>query len=198
LRKAPCCLLDAFLKRRIAGAQRQIFQKHRTSSRIKPRAGGRPASGRLLCLQFRPSYPARQFEESYMNEPVSPILSELVAEVLANPIPYRLRPEIKGQEGFYLVCDYKPIPKGTVLVYFRPRDLAILIYGYLPQATAEERAALNALLSRHITAGGSLDTEAIEQSLLRVCSEEEAVQRLLEVQQLIGVQRASTSRPILH
>jgi hypothetical protein len=105
---------------------------------------------------------------------------------------------VKGEEGFYLVCDYKPIPKGTVIVYFRPRDIAILIYGYLPQATAEERAALHALLSRHITEGGSLDTDAIKQSLLRVCSEEEAIQRLLEVQQLIGVQNASSARPVLH
>jgi hypothetical protein len=133
-----------------------------------------------------------------MNDSVPTVLSEIVAEVLANPIPYSIRPEVKGEEGFYLVCDYKPIPKGTVIVYFRPRDIAILIYGYLPQATAEERAALHALLSRHITEGGSLDTDAIKHSLLRVCSEEEAIQRLLEVQQLIGVQKSSSSRPVLH
>jgi hypothetical protein len=133
-----------------------------------------------------------------MMNPAPPMLSDLVAEVLASPIPYQIRPRAQEGESFYLVCDYKPIPKGTVLVYFRPQDVSIIIMGYLPQATAEERAALHALLARHITGEGTLDTDAIGQALLRVCGEEEAIQRLLEVQQLLGVQKASSSRPRFH
>ena len=125
-------------------------------------------------------------------------LSDVVREVLTAQLPYGGSQEPVTDDGYYVVCDYRPIPKATVLVLGRPGTAGVRVYGFVPQGTPAERAELQALLESHLTCDGTLDTQAFDAARLRVFTEAEGVQRLLEVQQLIGMQRASKDRQRFH
>jgi hypothetical protein len=133
-----------------------------------------------------------------MSPQSTPQLLQLVAEVLASPIPYRTAPLEDSNGAFYFVCDYRPVPKGTVLVYSRPYELGLTINGYLPQASADERAVLHKHLAARLSAEGTLETNGLSGAGLRVLGEAEGVQRLIEVRQLMSVQWVRRDRPLLH
>lgn len=126
-----------------------------------------------------------------------PNFFELINEVLLSAIPYRRKPVKTDDLGFYLVCDYSPVPRGTVLLYYPPGAEAVQVHGYLPQGTAAEQAALRELLQEH-TQAAKLNFSGMLKHNLRVCTEREGVQRLLEIHRLLGVARASTHRQIFH
>jgi hypothetical protein len=133
------------------------------------------------------------------NMPATPKpLPELLSEVLSKPIPYKVQAEIPLNESFYLVCDYPFISKGTVLFCLRPGESHIQVHGFLPEASLAEKSALENLLARNTYGKASLNKEDLERSQLHLCTEEQGVARLMEIQKIIADRNNETERPKLH
>jgi len=122
---------------------------------------------------------------------------ELVAELLVTRVPYHVLPVLPSKDGFYTVCDYLPVPQGTVLLYNYPPRM-FTIQGYLPQSSPQETTRLETLLAQHYNEEKGLNLDWVGETMLRVLPEEEGVYRLLSLQRLLVVQHASSVRLAFH